>query len=279
MERRCISIKMNLDQLTVGYTIWNKEDLMPEIIGGLAENISPTSEVVLLFDNCTDDSFNKAFEEAKKHNLNIIALNYTDGDLFEVKANNELLRWFMKESKNDVIALFQDDIILKDKHFMSKIRSVLVNEPDAGLLGGRSGFELESLEFPEKPVNKVSNWEHKEEQYGERLKERGNTFAARTFLNRGPLVFTRRLIKEVGYLSEKYFPQWGDDLDYCAKCHFSHGLNNIVFQCDVESKVEWGAMRKKNTPLKKYGKFAQSHWGLFVSTWQEKIQHENSTKQ
>lgn len=187
----------------------------------------------------------------------------------------------MNESKNDVIALFQDDIILKDKHFVSKVASVLVNVPDVGLVGGRSGFDIESLEFPEKTVNRVSNWEHKEEQYGVRLSsDRGGmNYAPRTFLNRGPLVFTRKLIKEVGYLSEKYFPQWGDDLDYCAKCHFSHGLNNAVFQCDVECKLEWGGMRKKNTPLSKFKGFQKRNWGLFTSVWGEKIQNENITKQ
>lgn len=206
-----------------------------------------------------------AFTEANKNNLKIICLNFSDKDLFETKANNEILRYFMSESENDVIALFQDDIVLKDSHFKEKIAAVIKSIPNLGLMGGRSGFELRSVKFPEQPVDKVSNWEHKADQYGLVLAEEQISYMKRTFLNRGPIVFTRDLINKVGYLDEAYYPQWGDDLDYCARCKFQHNLENVVFECDVESKLEWGTMRKSYNPIIR--KAIKPNWNRFITRW------------
>lgn len=208
---------------------------------------------------------NVAFEEANKHQLKIISLNFTDKDLFETKANNEILRWFMSESENDVIALFQDDILLRDSNLKEKIETIINNVPNLGLIGGRSGYELNSLKFPEQPVKKVSNWEHLQSQYGFDLQEELMLYMKRTFLNRGPIVFTRKLINKVGYLDEKYYPQWGDDLDYCARCKFEHGLDNVVFACNVESKLEWGTTHKHHNPFLKHA--IKPNWNRFIAKW------------
>ena len=183
----------------------------------------------------------------------------------------------MKNAKHDVIALFQDDIILNDRLFRTKIFDIFDSFPDKskiGLMGGRSGFEFETTEFPEKPTQKVSNWEHLPNQYGEKLAL--NEWKVRTFLNRGPLVFTKSLIDEVGYLDEGYYPQWGDDMDYCARAHYLRGRNNIVFECAVKSELSWGGTRQSDSKLRK-GRHYKPNWELFVSKWGGYI-NENTVK-
>lgn len=262
--------------ITVGYTIHNKVFLIPQIIEGLKKSFSSEDEFIFLFDNCTDGSESVAIRLP----ISSVNLVYDDGDLFETKANNKILEHFMETSKNDTIILFQDDQICNDPKIKEKIERVQKIVPNLGLMGGRSGYELTSTQFPEVPVNKVSNWEHKEDQYGQRLVEsyqglingsfvKGYGYSSRTFLNRGPIVFTRQLIEKVGYLDEAYYPQQCDDLDYCARCKYQYGLENIVFQCDVISKLEWGSTRRKDSNLYKLtkGKHVKKNWNLFCERW------------
>ena len=252
-------------KFTIGYAIHNKAHLLLQIIDGIKESFDSEDQLIFVFDNCTDNSIDEYLRlRPSIPNPCLQIVNSVDG--FEIKANNQILR----NASNDVIILFQDDMICHDPEIKNKIVTLIRKVPNLGLMGGRSGYELESTDFPEKPVNKISNWEHKEDQFQERLK--GNLYyAKRTFLNRGPLVFTRELINIVGYLDEEYYPQSIDDLDYCARAAFKHGLQNVVFECEIESKLEWGATRRKDTPLWKLtrGKHVKRNWDLFCMRWWE----------
>lgn len=260
-----------MNTITVGYIIHNKKDLLPQIFDGLKESFSKEDEFVFLFDNCTDDSLNTAFTESRRVGLDIVALNFDDGDLFEIKATNEVLKWFMGESKNEVIILFQDDIVCHDKNIKNRLDDIL-SIGNVGLIGGRSGYNLNSIEYPEKPVGKISNWEHKEDQYQVKMGDAKITRATRTFVNRGPIILTKDLINSVGYFDEYYFPQNCDDLDYCMKAR-EKGRQNYVFRCNVESRIEWGTTRSKDTPLFRLtrGRHVKENWNKFVSRWGHKI--------
>ncbi len=165
-----------------------------------------------------------------------------------------------------MVVLFQDDIICHDKDMREKILRITRGYGDEiGLMGGRSGFELTgNPRFPEKPYWRVSNWEHKGKQYGKRLSEGGSH--ERTFLNRGPLVFTRKLLDEVGYLDEAFAPLWGDDLDYCARARFMYNKKNIVFQCNVESQYKWGSLHTGASKIS-MKEVTRKNWKLFIDRW------------
>lgn len=220
-------------------------------------------EVIFYFDGCTDDS------QLTVANLMPEARLYVSfDDVYEVKANNKIL----EEAKNPVIILFQDDMVCHDKNIREKLQNIFDKRiPNLGLIGGRDGFELESTGFPEKPVNKISSWVHKPSGKEVLLEE--GSFTPRTYLNRGPLVFTRKLLDECGYLDESYYPQWGDDMDYCARLRYKFGKCNVVFECDVESQLSWGSTRSKSTPLHKLtkGKHIRKNWDLFCLRWRDYI--------
>ena len=269
MEGRFTTIQMNTERVTVGYTIHNKAYLIPHIVNGLKKCFSPDNEFIFLLDNCTDRS-EKELRERETGGYSFLIAN-TPEEYFEVRANN----WILENALSDVIVLFQDDMVCNDIHLKGKINDIFEMYGDrTGLLGGRDGFELNSTLFPERPVDKVSSWVHKPGQ-GRLLED--NECCVRTFLNRGPLVFTKQLISEVGYLDESYYPQWGDDLDYCADVKFKHGKKNIVFQCDIESRLDWGSTRRKDTSLFRMtrGKHIKRNWELFVSRWGKYI-NENT---
>ena len=230
-------------RVSVGYTIFNKKHLMSNIIGSLGW-MDDGDELIFLFDSCTDGSLDGLLRLKKYINIDPDII-VPDDELFEIKANNEILR----RAKNDVVILFQDDIICRDPDFKEKISRVMASyKPNGlGLMGARSGYELDGTpNFPPICRYKVSNWEHKIEQVGEKLKD--GEFKERTVLNRGPLVFTKNLINDIGYLNEDLFPLWGDDVDYCCRA-VSKGRKNIVFESEIHSPIEWVTMRSKTYPL------------------------------
>lgn len=243
--------------------------LVTTILDGIWECFDPGDELIFVVDGCDDGTEEElraqltAREFAEYFDIQIYV---PDEELFEVKANN----WILKHSKNYVTVLFQDDIICKDKFIKEKIFSVVDKYGmRLGLMGGREGFEIEELTFPEKTTKRAVNWYHVEPKEVKMLEPFSSL--RRTFLNRGPIVFTKRLIRQVGYLDEAYFPLWGDEMDYCARCKFDHKLVNVVFECEVESPIEWGATRKGSKLKPKLPGIMKKNWELFISRWGDRL--------
>lgn len=254
-------------RFTIGYTIHNKEFLIPEIMQGIITGFEDTDEIIFLFDNCTDNSYKLVHDAGVK--LQMIT---SKEDLFEIKANNKILEM----ASNDIVILFQDDIINHDNQIKQKIEKVyeyLAKEGKTpGLLGGRSGYELSGVtHFPEAPINRVSNWEHLPEQYHYKLKPW--EFKERTILNRGPIVFTKDQIRNGNTLNEIFYPMWGDDMDFCCNAKFNEGRTNIVFECDVVSEIGWGGTRKRKVfptadgTLIKHGTLVKRNWRINIAKW------------
>lgn len=241
--------------------------------------VQSEDEVIFFFDNCTDGS-RKRFMDLMKFIPCEVNIVESQKDFYEIKANNDILRL----AKNEIIVLFQDDIICIDQMFKMKLARLLKfyqrrNRP-LGLIGGRSGFELSGLsQYPFNSKNyRVSNWEHLKDQYGKRLMN--GEWAERTILNRGPFVFTKNLIKEVGYLDEAYYPLWGDDMDYSCRSKFTYKRNNVVFQCQIISLLEWGSTRNKHKlydgkhgqPVS-HGTLIKQNWRIFITKWGDTLRN------
>ena len=234
------------------------------MVWSLKKLLKADDEVIFLFDACTDGSL-EIFNKIKHHLPCTVNILTSEKDLFETKANNDILQTATK----DIVVLFQDDMICRDSLFRNKILNVIkIYGKELGLMGGRDGFDLASTKFPEDIVERVSSWtpypSFKDTPYKTRLLKDGE-FKQRTFVNRGPLVFTRRLLETVGYFDEAYFPLWNDDTDYCARARFRYGLKNVVFQCKIQSPLKWGATRG-GTKLK-MKPIMKKNWKLFIDRW------------
>jgi glycosyltransferase involved in cell wall biosynthesis len=256
-----------MEKVTVGYTIFNKEKLIPEIMNGIITGFEDTDEIIFVFDNCSDNSYKLVKNAGMKAQLITSKV-----DLFEIKANNLIL----DQAKNDIVILFQDDIINHDNQIKKKIFKVLHDIRKQGkipgLLGGRSGFELTgNPTFPFETKMRASNWEHLDSQYSYRLEPW--EYLERTILNRGPIVFTRDQIRKGFTLDEIFYPLWGDDTDYCCKAKFEEGRTNAVFECNVVSSLDWGATRKRKvyptidgTPIK-LNTLYKRNWKIIMDRW------------
>jgi len=259
-----------------GFTIFNKAHLIPKLVFGIKDVLGEDDEAVFLFDNCTDNSF-EVFKKVEKFLKCQITTVVSKEELFETKANNRILRM----ARARIIVLFQDDMVLQDPNMKNKILKIIDKHKDKlGLLGARSGYEWDGKpKYPPKQYKKISNWEHLDFQYGMRMSE--GDFFFKTILNRGPIVFTKSLLDEVGYLDEEFAPQWLDEVDYCCRSQFEFGRKNGIFQCGISSPLKWGATRTNSKLKREMDKLQKDHWGILMERWGEdlkKYYHENIAK-
>ncbi len=261
--------------MTVGYTIFNQVNLIPRIIWTVNQCFDKNDEAIFLFDNCTDGSYKK-FKELSNQITVKFRVIIPKEELFEIKANNVIL----KEASHDTIILFQDDMICSDQLIKRNIGNIIKvfrkRGWKLGLMGGRSGYEIDgTTAFPFKSYKRVSSWEHLSVQYGESIID--GTFEIRTILNRGPLVFTREMLDEVGYLDEEYFPLHQDDADYCCRSKFKYGRKNLAFKTEITSDLKWGSTRRrKSYPIAdgrtiSNGRIAKRNWRLFINRWSKDL--------
>lgn len=216
---------------TIGYTIFNQEALIEPIVDALS--VLRSVGLMFLFDGCTDGSV-AAFKKHRHRLGDHVAFVNEGYDFFEPLANNVLLRAF----QTDCCILFQGDMVVKSDSFLRMTERILEDMPDAGLIGFKDGYEMPEVDRYENMVS--SPFSHS--------KARSATLGAgeyvvRTFVNRGPIAFSRRVIERVGLLDEAYDPLFWDDNDYCMKCRAA-GMRNVVAHGEIETLLQWGATRK-----------------------------------
>lgn len=246
--------------ITIGYTIHNKGHLIPRVLEGLNLLPKDTFALLVLFDACEDNSQEIFNKEMEKYDFDGIQIDPGE-ELFEVKANNRLLKIAQEEMDSDITILFQDDMVIDDPKLIEKVLRVC-EVKNHGLIGGRMGFDIVGTGFPEKIDNVLYSWSHYLNPGWGKLGD--GQFASRKFLNRGPIVFTRELIEGVGYLNEEYYPLWGDDMDYCARC-ITAGRTNMVFESKIISEPSWGTTRKGTKVDMK--KVMRTNWNKFTKDW------------
>ena len=196
-------------KFTLGYSIWNKVDMLSWLLEGIVNNFSPTNtEVVFHFDACTDGS-DVAFDSLTPYWLmqrggfkpEQIHKLVSPTEVREVGGHNALMRWFM-ERQGQFLIVAQDD-----QHFENTPCPFIEELAKTygkclGLIGGRDGYGIGYSDFT------GSQWSesavHRRLRHGE--------FAALPYMNSGPIVYNARLISEVGFLDEEFraYYVWDD---------------------------------------------------------------------
>jgi hypothetical protein len=196
-------------KFTIGYTVWNKVDMVSWLLEGIINTFSPAdTEVVFHFDACTDGS-DAAFDSLVPYWLmrrggfrpEQIHKIVSRAEVREVGGHNALMHWFM-ERQGQFLIVAQDDQQLKSPPcpFIEKLAKTYGK--DLGLIGGRDGYGVGYTNFT------GSQWSESAVQH--RLGH--GEFVALPYMNSGPIVYNARLISEVGFLDEEYraYYVWDD---------------------------------------------------------------------
>lgn len=225
---------------TLILTINNKEKSIKKIIISICETLSSyTKEIFIIFDGCTDNSF----EEVNKI-INIyyskfnFSIFHTD-DIWETKANNVGL----KKANTKFVTIVQDDMLFTEKNWDAKLISCLDREPNIFSVSGRTGLDL----FFVNNLHIGKNFIGREYPFG------SNTFfgkfiakilrifnlyhlinlkkspSERLLVNRGPWLIRHKHIKELNFLDEIYAPLDLDDADLCCRAYNKFSMKSLVF--------------------------------------------------
>jgi len=206
-------------EFSIGYTIYNRQDLIKPILEGITNSFPESTEVIMHFDACTDQSIQQF--QKHKHILGdreVIVLK-TKRDLFELKSNNLLIQTFTR----NILAIFQSDMVCSDPSICDRATEIIEHLGSSlGLLGARDGFELDG----EKRISFVKNKWSPSTTEGHILRE--DEYIRRSFVNRGPIFLTRYVLKLLGGFDEAFYPGCYDDRDFCCRAKYDYGLRNVV---------------------------------------------------
>ena len=242
------------------YSIWNKKELIQEIVYSIITYINPYSvSLLFLFDNCTDGSFEEFREyEHKLRERNYISTGLVSSreELFEVGCHY-LAQDLCLETKHKSLIMLQDDMLINQYNFIENIDKVMSTyKEQLGIIGCRDGFNTMyknaiGSSWSEPKENRVRDLrigEHEEVKV----------------INFGPVVYPFSTIEKVGFINKKFVGYYAD-ADYSLRC-INKGLINIVLGTDMVhreshvdkgSKIHNGEISKKDleTFVSKYGGF------------------------
>lgn len=215
-------------KLLVGYSVWNKVDMISWLLEGVSQNFDPaTTDVAFHFDDCTDDSI-EAFDSMVPYWLlkrggfkpEQVHKIVSAVEVREVGGHNKLLRLALEKGCDNMVIAQDDqrfnkplaDIIFHNARVLSTL---------CGVFTGRDAYDACYTNFT------GSAWSESPVQH--RLTH--GMVVHKPYMNSGPIVYNANVLDKVGFLDEHYRAHYVWD-DYGARAHKA-GLINGVIGMDV----------------------------------------------
>lgn len=225
-----------MKKITCLLTIHNKDFLICEVVNSLINNFSENvNQLIIVFDGCSDNS--ESIVKNILNSINNIKIDYvyTD-DVFEVKANNAGL----KLVENDYVVLIQDDMIIKEKNFDSRMIKPFETFNDV--------FAVTSFVAHNNIYNEITQ-QINYIDIARNTESSRDIFYAREYANRGPLMYDFRDVVKLNFLDEYFAPQNYDDMDISMRAFKELGKVSGLYHIDYISDPNWGTTRQKNQSL------------------------------
>lgn len=229
--------------------IFNKEDLIKDVLQGIVDSVAGEYKVVVVLDGCTDKSESILLEFIENNNLkekfDILFMN----DVHEITCLNYALTHIKLESPdpNDLIITVQDDVIIQEKNLDTYLFGVWDQIKDLGYLSLRLGCSVHSLNGTLNESNFVESEFGHWKQIGRndyQLLEQ-YSFEETEVAIRSPAVTKWKRHMEVGFYDSALAPCGFDCHDFSIRMR-QHGYKNGVLSIKFRSDVDWGSMRSKN---------------------------------
>ena len=228
-------------------TIHNKGFLIDRVVKGIYENTSTPTELIFVFDGCTDDSEKKVESIPTPPNFSV--KKFYAPNVFETKANNIGL----KAATGDYSIIVQDDMIIKEKDWNLRLRKPVEAFNNVFAVTARTAHNwvhnpsnrheklIENLDYCWCDI--LNHTDHANRQTIDR-----ETFAIRDSVNRGPLLLRNDVLEKLNYLDEAFSPQDMDDHDLCYRAYGQLGMLAGCYWIDFESEDSWGGTRVGGSP-------------------------------
>lgn len=232
-------------QFTYIIPVFNKQDIIGKTVAAVFQCSSANSEVIVVIDGCTDKTEAVVDGEAAKANRIIKKIHMPDVHM--LLSVNAALR----VAKGDYIVVMQDDIVLREPSFETKIVDVYKRlGPRLGVISLRLGANVSvdpswrRVLCPwRKPLIYEMDYIQGESDTQNYTKAPYEKFVPRMAAINGPNIIPRTVLNAVGILDEKLAPYGYDDPEYCLRA-ISKGFVNGLFPLRYESREEWGGTRR-----------------------------------
>ncbi len=213
---------------------------------------------IVVPDDCSTDN---SVEYLKRNYPGIhVVRNSVNGGY--AKNANSGMRYAMKKLHANYIVQYNDDVIVKDRHWLSKLVEIAQKDDRIGMVGCKLVYADGRIQSTEYNVGSVPRYIGRSEpdtgQY-DYIRETSGVSAA--------LVLMRRnLIEDVGFLDENYYMGF-DDADYAIRTReagFKIVYDGKVSATHLESATNPGSVNDKRFYLVQVGYvyFAFKHLGF-----------------
>jgi hypothetical protein len=207
----------------VGVGVFGKQDMIGWMLEGIVNCFPKGTHVVFFFEACTDQSLPNFLELAPKM-LQDYPWSYGQSatHVLEHGVHNWLIDEFMK-TDCDLLVVPHDDNKFLGTSVLADIEKVIVTFGDSlGWISARDGYEASYRNMVSSPFSASNGGTMTKLPVGE--------FAAKSQMNTGPVVYTRKLVKKIGKPDMAYEGwYWWDD--YALKAKHA-GLQNVLLSMD-----------------------------------------------
>lgn len=228
--------------ISIILTIHNKGWLLKRVLDGIRDNISEvTKQLIFVLDGCTDNSEEILMKYALENFPKKMYRIHLADDVFEVKANNIGL----KDSNQPYCMIIQDDMVIEDKYFDSKLLCPFEEFSDVFAVSARTAHDNIIKDGVVQHIN-ISGKDSNLEKW---------VFSVRDSCNRGPLLLKHDSLEKLNYLDERFAPLHLDDHDICMRAWKELGQVSGSYMIDYRSDLEWGSTRNP-----KIAKLSNDSW-------------------
>ena len=252
------------DSISVLLTVYNQEHIIKDIFYGVMNNISRNvRELVVVFDGCTDKSFEILKIELDK--VQGIIVKYIETpNLNETLANN---RGF-ELCTCDYIIIVQDDCLIKEKDFDLRMLKPFKVVPNLLAVSGRDAVDTRIVNGKLDYYNTA----------GADVNTPKNIFSIRDAVNRAPLMLHNARAKELGYFDKDFAPLDSDDVDLSIRGYKEFGYLVGSYVIDFESRLQWGKTRSNSNSARIWEASMRKNQKLILERHHDFIIGEKHTK-
>jgi GT2 family glycosyltransferase len=243
--------------ISIVLPVHNKQDLINKVLIGMWNNTSDLlKELIIVLDGCTDASE----DIVTKFCLNndpagtVTKILHTP-NVFEVRACNVGL----KAATQPFVVSIQDDMVVNELGWDVRLIKPFLVWNDVFAVTALAAVNL-GIENDHMMWYDAVNYHNSPR----------NKFVIRDVVNRGPLMFRKSMLEELGYLDEIYAPMSMDDMDVCMRA-WQHGWVSGCYPMPAMFKIEDGTSRQNAKSADVCSKSWQKNEKILIERHREAI--------
>jgi len=235
----------NMNEIKFNYiiTIYNKEDLISQVLENVIKCCGSNSHIYLVLDGCTDNS-ETIIDEIISLNFDTQITKIFADDVHELLSINAGLKVASHKGTGYNLIL-QDDVLIEDFDIEQKIINLYALEGEKlGYVSFRMGANLKKDALISRDAVPYTDYVENTFGHGGEYIEMlplGH-IAYRTVPIKSPVCIPFKIINQIGMYNAQLAPYGHDDIDLALRV-IDKGYYNAVYAIKFKSELEWGGTR------------------------------------